>query len=76
MQAAKEDLKESMRKKEEMEKEIEKIEEYILTCEGRDLDKNIVDAEGFPREDLDFMELKEYRIKKKRLNGKFIRTSE
>ena len=34
-----------------------------------DYDKNLVDREGFPREDLDFGKLTEYRLLKKRQNG-------
>lgn len=66
MLAAKEDLKSSVKEKEAMEKEIAQIEKDLLQYEGKGFDGSLVDEEGFPKSDLDFMELKEYRLKKKR----------
>ena len=73
MLAAKEDLKKSVREKEEMEKEIAEVQKELLQYEGKGFDGSLVDEEGFPRNDVDFMELKEYRLKKRRANGRVSR---
>lgn len=74
MLAAKEDLKKSVHEKEELEKEIAQLEKDMLQYEGKGFNESLVDEEGFPRNDVDFMELKEYRLKKRRVNGKLNRT--
>lgn len=68
MLAAKEDLRNSIQEKDIMEKEIAQLEKEMLEYDGKNLEGSLVDEEGFPRSDLDFMELKEYRLKKKRIN--------
>ena len=61
------ELWELMGKKEAMEKEFESLSQKLETFKSKNLHKDLVDQEGFPRADLDFGELVAYKETKKRM---------
>ena len=65
-----EDLRQLIEKRDELEKEIGDLRMILDPMEEKNLHKNLVDEEGFPRADLDYGKLLEYRTTKKKYNGK------
>lgn len=63
-----EDLKSLIQKRDEIEEEIESTSSELKGYSHLNYDKELVDREGFPRDDLDFGKLQEYKKLKKRLN--------
>ena len=63
------ELRDMILKRDELEKEISDLSIVLLPYEEKNLHKNLVDDEGFPRADLDYGKLVEYRTHKKKQNG-------
>lgn len=61
-----EDLKELVNQRDEIEKELQEVTQELEPYLKLNYDKNLIDREGFPREDLDFGKLQEYRRLKKK----------
>lgn len=61
------ELKELMAQKDQLEEKLIKVDaELTAINETKKFDKGLVDAEGFPRADIDFGELSDYRNLKRR----------
>ena len=52
-----------------VEKEIEEITNKLKEFDKHGFDKNLIDDEGFPRSDLNFENLKQYKLLKQRQNS-------
>ena len=57
-------------KRKELYEEISAIQQQLDTMKPDKLDQDLIDAEGFPRADLDYGKLLKWRQLKKDLNGK------
>ena len=62
-----------MKEKEELESFVKEKQAELQKYKDKDLDKDLIDDEGFPREDLVYEELREYKVLKRTINGKIIR---
>ncbi len=60
--------------KDHIEEQIAKLNLEIEKFKHCRFEEKLVDEEGFPREDLDYGKLQEYRLLKKKQNGFLIRT--
>lgn len=63
-------LKDLIKEKEELENFVREKQKEVQVFKDKGLDKDLIDEEGFPREDLVFEELKEYRLLKRTINEK------
>ena len=70
MLASEQNLKELMEQRDGIDKEIEEVTFLLEPHIKQGYDRNLIDSEGFPRADLDFSKLQDYRKHKKRQNGK------
>jgi len=69
LQKKQEELLSLITEKDQLEKDIFELTNSITELNKKDLDKNLVDKDGFPREDLNFGELSEFRTMKRKLRG-------
>lgn len=58
-----------MKEKEELEKEVKQYQDQVTVYKEKDLDDNLIDEEGFPRDDINFEELRDYKILKRTIIG-------
>ena len=70
MLASEQNLKELIEQRDGIEKEIEEVSILLEPHIEQGYDRNLIDSEGFPRADLDFAKLQDFRKHKKRQNGK------
>lgn len=62
------ELKELIEQKRSIELEIKETEEKLKFYEGMKYDEPLIDNDGYPRADLDFESLRDYRLLKKKIN--------
>ena len=62
------DLKTLAEVRQKLEEELKTLVHAIEPLVAKNYHKDLVDADGFPRDDLDYAKLHDYRVKKKRAN--------
>ncbi len=70
----KQELLEISEKRDKIDQEIKETIEVINAFETDGFDKPLVDDEGFPRKDIDYGRLSEYKTQKKKQEGMLKRT--
>lgn len=73
---AKVDAMETEKERKLIENRISEIESELVGYKGDEFDKPLLDEDGFPREDLDYAKLRNYKLLKKELNGELNRKGE